>query len=119
MRKLFLAAAGLLVLGTLPAAAADSDICIRRNDIREWASPASKQLVLENYARRKVLLRMSGSCDGFGVYDTVQISGPLESSASCVSAGDTIRTLHAGAPGLCSVLSVAAYDGPMPPKRSR
>lgn len=118
MRKFLLALCGLVLLGAAPAAAADSATCIRRNDIRAWASPVRKQLVIENYAHRKVLLKMNGSCEGFGAYDSFQITGPQESNASCVVAGDDVFTNWAGEPGRCSIVSIEPYNGPMPQKGS-
>jgi hypothetical protein len=114
MRKLVFA----LLLATslpLPAIAADSPSCVRRNDIRDWASPARRTLILENYAHAKVMLKMEGSCLGFGPYDGFQISGPTETAASCVAAGDTVRTHWAGEPGICHILSVTPYSGEMHP----
>ncbi len=115
MRTLLIALCGLTLLAG-SAAAADSATCIRRNDIRGWSSPARKQLILENYAHRRVLLKMNGSCEGFGTYDSFRITGPLESNASCIVPGDDVFTDWAGEPGRCSILSVEPYDGPMPRK---
>lgn len=115
MRKIPLALCGLVLLGTAPAAAADSATCIRRNDIRAWASPVRKQLVIENYAHHRVLLKMNGSCEGFGATDSFQITGPQESNASCIVAGDDVITHWAGEPGRCSIVSIVPYNGPFPP----
>jgi hypothetical protein len=97
------------------ALAADSSICIRRNDIRAWSSPARRQLVLENYAHKKVILKMSGSCEGFGTYDSFQITGPNESNIDCIVPGDVVRTNWAGEPGECSITTISPYDGPVHP----
>ena len=115
MRKILLALCGLAFLG--PAAAMDSPTCIRRNDIRAWASPVRKHLVLENYAHHRVLLKMNGTCDGFGVYDSFRIAGPLESSASCIVVGDEVYTDWGGVPGVCSIVSIEPYNGPFPPPK--
>ena len=114
MRKLVLA---VLMAATLPlpAIAADSPSCVRRNDIRDWASPARRTLILENYARHKVMLKMEGSCLGFGPYDSFRITGPLETSASCVMAGDAVHTNWAGEPGVCHILTVTPYSGELHP----
>lgn len=117
MRKLLLALGGLAILGAAPALA-DDQTCIRRNDIRDWASPASKALILETSAHRRVLLQLTSGCSGFGVYDQLAISGPLESSISCVAAGDTVSTSYAGEPGTCRIVSVTPYRGAMPRKSS-
>lgn len=117
MRKLLLAFCGVAFLGTTPAFAADT--CIRRNDIRDWFSPARRVLILENYAHQKVLLKMAGSCLGFGLYDSFQITGPLESNVSCVEAGDTVRTHWAGEPGVCSITSITPYSGEVHPKGAK
>jgi hypothetical protein len=113
MRKTILAILAAATLAPLPALAADSPSCVRRNDIRDWASPQRRTLILENYAHHKVILKMSGSCDGFGVYDSFQITGPLESNASCIVPGDIVRTHWAGEPGECAINSVDPYDGPL------
>ncbi len=99
MRKLFLAFCGTAILGAVPAFAADSASCIRRNDIHEWASPAGGSLVVENSARHRVLLTLTSGCSGFGLYDQVGIGGALESKASCIAAGDTVSTVYAGERG--------------------
>ena len=117
MRKILLAICSLVLLGTASAAAADSATCIRRNDIRAWASPVRKQLVLENYARHRVLLKMNGTCDGFGVYDSFQITGLMQSNASCIVTGDDVLTNWGGVPGRCSIVSVEPYAGPFPPPK--
>ena len=114
MRKLLVGLSALAILASTPALA--SDTCVRRNDIRAWSSPVRKQLILENYAHRKVLLKLNGTCSGFGVYDSFQISGPLESNASCIVAGDIVRTNWAGEPGVCSIVSITPYDAGAPAK---
>ncbi|HXC54986.1 MAG TPA: hypothetical protein VNU97_06800 [Rhizomicrobium sp.] len=116
MRKLFLAFCGLALLGTTPALA---DSCVRRNDIRDWNSPARRTLVLENYAHQKILLTMNGTCLGFGVYDSFQVTGLMAAPASCIVAGDIVRTHWAGEPGVCTILSVTPYTGEMHPKGQR
>ncbi len=119
MRKLFLAFCGAAALaGATPALAADSATCIRRNDVREWASPADKTLVVENSARHRILLTLTGGCSGFGLYDQLGIGGVLESKASCIAAGDTVTTVYAGERGVCRVVSVRPYGGPLPPRVS-
>jgi hypothetical protein len=60
---------------------------------------------------------MNGSCEGFGPYDSFQVTGPLESNASCIVAGDSVVTHWAGEPGLCSIVSIEPYDGPFPPPK--
>lgn len=114
MRKLFFVLTGLAMLVATPALAADSDTCVRRNDIRSWVSPQKKQLILENYARHKVLLKMNGDCEGFGTYDSFTITGTVTGAASCVLPGDEIHTSWAGEPGRCGILSVEPYTGEMP-----
>jgi len=118
MRKSLLTAIGLLVLGTTAVQAADSATCVRRDDIRAWASPAPKHLIVENYAHHKVLLTMTGNCQGFGVYDSFRISGPLDVAASCIVEGDNVYTHWAGEPGMCTITSVAPYTGSMHVKHS-
>jgi hypothetical protein len=113
MRKALLALVTAATLVPQLAAAADSPICVRRNDIRDWASPARRTLILENYAHKRIILKMSGSCEGFGVYDSFQITGPLETNIDCIVPGDIVRTHWAGEPGECSITSVSPYDGPL------
>ncbi|HUO90728.1 MAG TPA: DUF6491 family protein [Rhizomicrobium sp.] len=116
MRKLLLAFCGLALLAATPGLAKDSPTCIRRNDIRSWGSPARRTLILENYAHQKVLLRMNGTCSGFGPYDSFQITGTLRAAASCIAVGDTVLTHWAGEPGRCQITAIEAYDGPVQPK---
>ena len=118
MRKLFLAFCSAAILGATPGFAADSATCIRRNDIHEWASPAGGSLVVENSARHRILLTLTGGCSGFGLYDHLAIGGVLESRASCIAAGDTVTTVYAGERGVCRVVSVRPYSGPLPPRVS-
>lgn len=119
MRPLVLAAAGLLLAGATTAQAADSTTCVRRNDVRDWSSPRPKELILQNYERRMVLIRMHGNCSGFGTYDTFAIKSPMQLPASCVVPGDTIVTRWDGEPGLCTIDSVQPYTGALPPKHTR
>jgi hypothetical protein len=118
MRKLFLAFCAAAILGATPAFAADSASCIRRNDVHEWASPAAGALVVENSARHRILLTLTSGCSGFGVYDQLAIGGVAESRASCIAAGDTVTTVYAGERGVCRVVSVAPFNGPLPPRVS-
>jgi hypothetical protein len=118
MRKLFVILGAAAILGATPAFAADGPTCIRRNDINEWASPGGRALVLQAADRRKVLLQLTSGCSGFGVYDQLAISGPNESGTSCVSAGDTVKTVYAGEAGFCRIVSVTPYIGKMPPRTS-
>ena len=115
MRKFAATIIAALALLPQPAFAADSPSCVRRNDIRDWSSPARRSLILESYARRKVILTMEGSCLGFGPYDTFQITGPLAAPASCIAVGDTVRTHWAGEPGVCHILTVTPYSGELHP----
>jgi hypothetical protein len=119
MRKLLFVFLGLAVLGTTPALAADGPACVRRNDIRDWSSPERKLLILENYAHSKIKLKLTGNCSGFGVYDSFQITGPLEGAATCISKGDYVRTKWAGEPGLCTIVGLEPYDGPTHPANGR
>src|ERR1700744_741113 len=114
MRKLPLLLAAAAVLAASSASAADS--CVRRNDVRDWSSPARKTLLLESYEHRKILLRLSGNCAGFGPYDSFQITGPLQTAASCIAEGDVVRTRFAGEPGVCTITSLTPYGGDMHPK---
>jgi hypothetical protein len=118
MRKLLLAFCGLMLLAT-PAFALDSPTCIRRNDIRDWSSPVRKTLLLENYAHKRVLLTMNGTCSGFGPYDSFQITGTLQTAASCIEVGDTVLTRWAGEPGRCQIVTISPYSGDMHPKDAR
>ena len=118
MRNLFLAFCGAAILGATPVFAADSATCIRRNDVQQFASPGDKTLVVENSARQRVLLTLSSGCSGFGLYDQVGIGGPAESHVSCIAAGDTVTTVYAGQRGICHVVSVTPYSGPLPPRVS-
>ncbi len=116
MRKLLLAICGMAFLGAIPGRAAESPACVRRNDIRDWSSMGHKTLLLESYGHRKLALKLTGTCAGFGPYDSFQITGPLETAASCIVEGDTVRTRWAGEPGVCTVVSVTPYSGDMHPK---
>ena len=104
------------LLAAPSAFAADSAGCIRRNDIRDWASPAARRLIVQNYAGAKVLLTLTGNCAGFGPYDSFQITGPLQTAASCIAEGDVVRTRFAGEPGVCTITSLTPYGGDMHPK---
>ena len=115
MRKLLPAICALAILIGTPAFAADSASCVRRNDIRDWSSTGHKTLLLESYSHRKVQLKLTGNCAGFGPYDSFQITGPLQTAASCIVEGDIVRTRWAGEPGLCTVVSVAPYGGELHP----
>jgi len=116
MRKILLAICGAAMLVTTPAPAADGPACVRRDDVRDWSSPARKTLLLENYSHRKVELKLTGNCAGFGPYDSFQIAGPLDIAPSCIVEGDVVRTRWAGEPGICTVVSVTPYSGDMHPK---
>ena len=116
MRKLILAVFGLAMLAGSPAWAEDGPACVRRNDVRDWSSFGHKTLMLESYSQRKVQLKLTGDCAGFGPYDSFQITGPLETSASCIVEGDVVHTRWAGEPGTCVVVSVTPYSGEMHPK---
>jgi len=120
MRKLLLLAfCSLTALAATPASALDSPECVRRNDIRDWASPAQRVLILENYGHKKIKLKMNGTCLGFGPYDSFQITGPLEGAATCISKGDYVKTNWAGEPGLCTITDLEPYSGPThPPKQN-
>ena len=113
MRKSLLIHATAAKLLPPLASAADSAICVRRNDIRAWASPARRTLILENYAHKRIILKMSGSCEGFGDYDSFQITAPLATNVDCIAVGDIVRTHWAGEPGECSITSISPYDGPL------
>jgi len=115
MRKLLPAICALAILIGTPAFAADSASCVRRNDIRDWSSTGHKTLLLESYSHRKVQLKLTGNCAGFGPYDSFQITGPLQTAASCIVEGDIVRTRWAGEPGLCTVVSVTPYSGELHP----
>jgi hypothetical protein len=119
MRKLLVALCGLVLCGPAPGFAADSPTCIRRNDIRDWSSPVRRTLILENYAHHKVMLKMNGTCAGFGPYDSFQITGTLQAPASCISVGDTVRTNWAGEPGRCQITAIEPYSGDTHPKDGR
>lgn len=119
MRKLLLALCGGAALAATPVFAADSPECVRRNDIRDWSSPVRRTLILENYGHKKIKLTMNGTCQGFGPYDSFQITGPLEGAATCIGKGDSVRTNWAGEPGLCIIVDLQPYEGPThPPKVS-
>lgn len=107
------------VLAATSALAADSPKCLRRNNIRDWANAGHKTLLLEDYGRRKVALKLAGNCAGFGPYDSFQITGPMETAASCIVEGDVVRTNWAGEPGICTVVSVTPYTGELHPKGAR
>ena len=113
MRKLLLAICGAAVLAATPGFGADTPSCVRRNDVRSWYSPVRKTLLLESYTGHKIKLTMSGSCQGFGPYDTFQITGPLEGAATCISKGDFVKTNWAGEPGLCTITDLQPFDGPV------
>jgi hypothetical protein len=113
MRKSSLAAIGLLLLTASAAQAADSATCVRRDDVRAWVSPQPRHLIVENYAHHKVLLTMTGNCQGFGPYDSFRISGPMETAASCIVEGDNVYTHWAGEPGMCTITAIAPYAGSM------
>ena len=89
MRKLLPAICALAILIGTPAFAADSASCLRRNDVRDWSSTGHKTLLLESYSHRKVQLKLTGNCAGFGPYDSFQITGPLQTAASCIVEGET------------------------------
>ncbi len=116
MRKLLLTMCGLAILTGAPAFAADSPSCVRRYDVRDWSSPAPKTLLLESYSHRKIKLTLTGDCVGFGPYDSFQITGPLETAASCIVAGNIVHTHWAGEPGRCTIVSVTPYSGDMHPQ---
>ncbi len=118
MRKLIPVLLCLAVLGAVPAAAADSAMCLRRVDVREWASPGPNTLIVQAETDRKVLLTLTQGCSGFGAYDGLSISGPTESRMSCISPGDTVHTTYAGERGRCRVVSVMPYSGKLPPRDS-
>ncbi len=118
MRKLLLVLGAAAILGATPAFAADAATCIRRNDINEYASPGDRALIVQAADRRKVLLQLTSGCSGFGQYDQVAVSGPAESSMSCISPGDTVTTVYAGEAGTCRIVSVTPYAGKMPPRAS-
>lgn len=113
MRKLLLSLCGVAVLAATPAFATDSPSCVRRNDVRHWASPERRVLLLESYSGSRIRLTMNGTCQGFGIYDSFQITGPLEGAATCISKGDYVRTNWAGEPGLCTITDLQPYDGPV------
>jgi hypothetical protein len=118
MRKLFVILGAAAILGATPAAAADSATCVRRQDINEYASPGGNTVILQAADRHKVLLQLTSGCSGFGLYDQLSISGPGETSTSCVTAGDTVTTRYAGESGTCRIVSVRPYSGKMPPRTS-
>lgn len=119
MSKALFAAAAFVLLGTAAAQAASGDSCIRRNDIRAWSSPERKTLIVENYAHNKLRLALSGSCAGFGPYDSFQIVSPMATAASCIDRADDVITHWAGERGVCAIVSLEPYDGPLHPKGAR
>jgi hypothetical protein len=115
MRKLLLAAvAAASVLGSAPAFARP-EVCIRQDEIHNWAALNDRQIVLENYHHQKALLDLMGSCVGIQFHEAIAIRSPGGSGLSCIEAGDTIITHNIGMRQRCVIKKVSAYGGDLRP----
>ena len=115
MRKLVLLAAVAAVALSSPAIAAGGT-CIRQNDIQTWSSLNDKTLIVENYQRKMVLLKLIGTCSEFNFRDAIQIRSHGLTRLSCIEAGDDIITRNPGFDGRCSIVSGEPYTGSLHPR---
>src|ERR1700712_5419621 len=113
MRKLLLAAAAVLVLGT-PAYAAGGT-CIRQGDVDNFTVINDRQVVLEDTLRHhKILAKLIGTCSNLKFDNALQIRSLAATDLGCVSPGDIIVTRDSGGGGRCSIVSLTPYDGAKP-----
>jgi hypothetical protein len=116
MRKLLLAAAIIAISATSASAA---DPCIRRNQIRNWGSINDRTIVVEDFSRQRVQLRLIGTCSGLRFTDSLWVRSRAGggSGLSCIQRGDTITTRNSGTRGTCSISSITPFAGPLPSRR--